>query len=122
MALLDAAVKEEVVDLAVAEKPFGAVVADEELNAETFEQTFSFRCGKVFNLKPSKLPNPTSPYLVVAFALPKRIQRGLAVDRRAAVAVRITSVALSRVCSALDRVRRLVYDKKIVLKRNYHIF
>ena len=62
-----------------------------------------------------------SLYLIVAFALPKRIQRGLAVDRRAAVAVRITSVALSRVCGALYRVRRLVYDKKIVLKRNYHL-
>ena len=63
----------------------------------------------------------TCPYklthLIVAFALPKRIERGLAVDRWAAVAVRVTSAAQLRVRSALYRVRRLVNDEEIVLNR-----
>ena len=58
-----------------------------------------------------------SLYLIVAFALPKRIERGLAVDGGAAVAVRVTSAAQLRVRSALYRVRRLVNDEEIVLNR-----
>ena len=55
-------------------------------------------------------------HLVVAFALPKGIDRRLTVDLWAAVPFRSTSSALSRVCGALDCVQRLIYDEIIVLE------
>ena len=52
----------------------------------------------------------TNYHLIVAFALPEGIERGLAVDGRAAVPVGVAPVALVGVCGALDRVGSLVDD------------
>ena len=78
-----------------------------------------FACSPAAFTKPwdHLLAEPcTKIYLIVAFALPEGIERGLAVDGRAAVPVGVAPVALVGVCSALDRVRSLVDDEKLFLK------